>query len=236
MLKIFSMHISKKIIWFGLRACLYCGALDRRTDGLCKICSEDLWAWQNADNELFFQRVHKLEVFSLFQWVPGRQEVLSRLVHALKGTSGDELWDTYAEEFHRRMIPEQVVHRQKPLLIIPCPGKLKTRDHASLFARALAAETGGEVYNCLLREKSVDQQKNKSRSQRGRISFDWSENFTMEDFLNKAMDRRLVFVDDVVTTGSTARGAWETLGRPRDFSVWALAQRALSCRGSKCLV
>jgi predicted amidophosphoribosyltransferase len=158
------MNFTKNISWFGLRGCLYCGSLFRYSDGLCNICSEDLWSWQNPDGTLYHQRIRELDVFSLFQWVPGRQEVLSRLIHALKGKNGDALWSTYAEEFDRRRTPDRIINPQKPLLIIPSPAKNKTNDHAMLFAIALGKEQGGELYCCLLRENSANQQKKKSRS------------------------------------------------------------------------
>jgi predicted amidophosphoribosyltransferase len=230
------MDFSKNISWFGLRGCLYCGSLLRYSDGLCNSCSENLWSWASPRGELFQQQVHKLEVLSLFQWVPGRQEVLSRLVHALKGKHGEELWTAYAEEFQRRRIPESLACPSRPFLVIPSPAKNGSSDHATLFANALAKGEKGLIYNCLLRENTADKQKKKSRSQRQRTTLGWRENFSNQDFAKMSVEKHIVFVDDVVTTGSTAVAAWRTLGKPRDFSVWALAQRGLSCGASKSLV
>jgi len=38
----------------------------------------------------------------------------------------------------------------------------------------------------------------------------------------------VIFVDDVITTGATARAAWLSLGRPERFVVWSLARRLLT--------
>ncbi len=36
---------------------------------------------------------------------------------------------------------------------------------------------------------------------------------------------RVVFADDVLTTGSTARAAFKALGKPSGFEVWAIVWR-----------
>ncbi|MGZ3743352.1 MAG: ComF family protein [Pseudobdellovibrionaceae bacterium] len=125
---------------------------------------------------------------------------------------------------------------KKSFFIIPSPSKTKSPDHAQLFAHALVRKGGGELYNCLLRKDPINQQKNKSRRQRQKVTFVWSENFTKQEFIKVSSGKRIIFVDDVVTTGSTARAAWISLGKPRDFAVWALAQRGLSCGASSSLL
>jgi len=229
------MHISEKLLWFGLRSCLYCGSLDRGADGLCEICSEDLWSWQKIGGGLFHQKIHKLEVQTLFHWIPGKQEVLSRLVRELKGTQGRKLWQVYAGEFAKQVTLDKAVKR-KPILLIPAPSRKGEKDHALLFAEALTAERPHiEIYNCLSRHSSGSQKK-KSRSQRQRARVEWAENFTLPDFQAKAVGKKVIFIDDIVTTGSTAMAAWKALEKPRDFAVWALAQRGLSCGASRYLI
>ncbi len=229
------MVLSDKLLWFGLRGCLYCGSLDRGPDGLCAFCSEDLWSWQQRDGRLFHQRIHKLPVEALFKWIPGRQEVLSKLIRAMKGEGGEKLWQHYAEEFLRRHWGDNA--SQKQCLLIPAPSRRGSEDHAFYFAQAFeAAGVSFEFYNCLSRTEVAGSQKKRTRLQRERTTIAWAENFTQADFNAKCAGKHVIFVDDVVTTGSTVRAAWRTLGRPRDFAAWALAQRALSCGASKDLI
>lgn len=229
------MLFSEKLLWFGLRGCLYCGSLDRGSDGLCLVCSEDLSSWQQPDGGLFHQEVHKLKVEALYEWIPGQQEVLSKLVHALKGDRSENLWRHYAEEFLRRRWSERAT--KKTYLLVPAPSRDGRNDHALHFVKGLvAAHAGLELYNCLSRDCGVGPQKKRKRSERQRTTLEWAENFTHADFNAKAAGKHIIFVDDIVTTGSTARAAWRTLGKPRDFAVWALAQRGLSCGASRDLV
>lgn len=229
------MKLSQKLLWFGLDSCLYCGSLDRNPDGLCMVCSEDLQSWQQDDGGLFHQEIHKLQVEALYHWLPGRQEVLSRLVHAMKGEKGEKLWQHYAEEFLRRRWSDRP--SRKPYLLIPAPSRQGKKDHAYYFVKGLIeAGAGIELYSCLSRGSAAGAQKKRTRSQRERTAMEWAENITQKDFNAKSAGKHVIFVDDIVTTGSTARAAWRTLGKPRDFAVWALAQRGLSCGASKDLV
>ncbi|WP_413289418.1 ComF family protein [Bdellovibrio sp. HCB337] len=170
---------------------------------------------------------------SLFHWIPGRQEVLSSLVMALKGQGSRELWSHYAEVFWRRKLIG--LSKVSPILLIPSPSRAGEEDHAFYFAKALAELSGAELYPCLLRAATKSQRR-KSRSERFKLEMGWSAKFTKEDFAKRRIGKHIVFVDDIVTTGATSRAAWKSLGKPRDFAVWSLAQRGLSCGASRELV
>lgn len=231
------MIISEKWLWFGLSGCLYCGSLGRNADGLCAVCSEDLWEWQRKTGGLFHQKIHKLEVQALFRWLPGKQEVLSRLLRALKGEGGEKLWRIYAEEFLRLRIPDKASSKAKPFLLIPAPSRTGKEDHARYFAKALIQlGLNAEICNCLSRGNVKGSQKKRSRRLRQKARLEWAENFTLSDFNAKSVGKHIIFIDDVVTTGSTAMAAWKTLDKPRDFAVWALAQRSLSCGATRNLL
>ncbi len=220
------MKLDKKLLWLGLDGCLFCGSLVPSSDGLCLHCSAELWRWSGR-KEIFFQQRHKLAVYSLFTWYPNRQAVLSTLLTALKGEKCKDLWRTYAEEFWRRYLASNPPsENRKPWLIVPCPSRSKKEDHAALFAKGLAEASGAAVYFCLATRDKGRSQKTKSRIERLRAEFDWSENFSRNQFRALCSGKRVIFVDDVFTTGGTALAAWKALGKPKDFTIWTLAQRA----------
>ena len=222
------MLIQRKFMWLGLNGCLYCGSYFPRDGGLCKTCADSLWRWTTHE-ELYYQTVSKLQVTSLFEWVPGLQEVLSRLVRSLKGSAREDLWQYYAEEFWIRYLVSNSVRRIQNLVLIPSPSRRGERDHAMQFALAIAQLSGAEVRCCLVRAGHSSAQKNLSRKQRFGVRFDWAENITAEQFQRETSGKRVIFIDDVLTTGATARSAWSTLGKPKEFAVWTLVQRSLSC-------
>lgn len=233
------MEVNSNFWWFGLRGCLYCGSLFPLSDGLCEVCSEELWSWV-PEEELYEQELARFEkplsVASLFAWVPGEQQVLSRLILSLKGSRQGHLWRHYAGEFLRRQLGSKC-SSHSPMVLVPSPGRNGSEDHASLFTNALADASGAMVLRSLKRkEGALGPQKKKSKSQREQVGFEWAENFSAELCSDILRHRKVVFVDDIVTTGATAHAAWKKLGRPEEFTIWSLAQRTLSCGASMDLV
>ena len=112
-------------------------------------------------------------------------------------------------------------HTQRPrkLIFIPAPSKDGREDHATLFAKALSLAWGGSPYwNGLMRnsqsaQKTLDQYERRKISMSVRLPLPPSSS-------------TYIFVDDVLTTGSTAQAAYQALGKPLHFFSWNLAYKA----------
>lgn len=180
-----------------------------------------------------------------------RDENLKNLILSLKGNAPQWAFDELAQLWLRQF-PEEALNAQikKAFIIVPpdhqprlLPGPLRSgerlkqvlaraigedqapRMHALRLARSFAKHLGLRALEGLLVDDSrtsVDQKmrdrKQRIRDRRYRIS-------APEEFLF-IENQCFIFVDDLVTTGATARAAYEALGQPPDFRIWALFHRS----------
>lgn len=206
-----------------IRCCPLCGWLWTEQNGLCRSC----WSYLLNQRLKSFQQnrtMDGIQTRSLFDWGSHNDAGIRRLVLSLKGGAGDRaLWRELSVALARSWIEAREGHGW---VIVPSPPrKHGHEDHAVLLARMLGNLLGIEVRPALRRRDSRRRQKRLGRLARRAQSP--HDQFEVIDRGNKY--RRVLFVDDVVTTGATATGAWESLGRPKHFQVWSIARR-LSCR------
>jgi predicted amidophosphoribosyltransferase len=216
------LHEFKRRLTSEIRTCHNCGTFC--TD--CTLCS---YCWESLTKPLPDSRQTPLRIelepakprvrlLALFGWAPGRDQCLSKMIEALKGGGSDKDFARLARELYNRRLSQGSITEN--LVFIPAPSRNGKFDHSMAWAEALAKAFGGQLSPCLTRA-SVVQQKDLKRSERSRIKLNSSEKFSL------SMDR-IVFVDDVVTSGATARAAYSALGRPCYFEVWTIAYRHLA--------
>ncbi len=209
--------------------CLHCGSLQCSTAQLCADCFATLGKFQSE--ELHFYNEAPYPIYALYEWNPGESDVLSTLFLSMKGSRSERKWKNMAPYFSRKRWSDEVC--DLPIRFVPAPSSSGSPDHAYFWGKALAEQFQGELVSCLIKT-GKRHQRGASRRQRQRLRIEVDEKYS--GLLNESTEVLWVFVDDILTTGSTAHAAYEALGSPPHFEVWVLGRRSLSCGASRYLL
>lgn len=134
--------------------------------------------------------------------------VIRNLIRALKGGISPETNLRLALLMAERLL-HQEVRLSENTIIVPAPARRTPhRDHAWFLASALSEILGLPLQSAIARI-SDKEQKVLSKYEREHLHFKKVE--------KNSKDRPILFVDDLITTGSTVRAARNTLGKGRPF-------------------
>lgn len=204
----------------NVSTCILCGAAHLVRPPLCQFCLTAL-------NSLRKKRIERrdLRSQSLLFWQNSSPRAFFELLHAMKHSQPSD-WQIFAEWMCESFrLPKSAV-------LIPAPPRVwGTKDHAWCFAKALSDLTGFPMQNVLARIGGT-QQKWLKKSERMLFRAELIEpDWQCSDYTT------VILVDDIITTGSTARGCLTALGNPNRHQVWTLIDRgASSCGKSPLLI
>ncbi len=228
-----------EFLWTVLRNCPLCGATWPPKNWLCLDCEQQLYRMFLEPEAMSWTEERRLKVYSLLDWQRGEtsDQFLSRLIYSLKGGELKKAWRGLALEFLSRWQrqAQQGSYRSGELLgqnilLIPAPPAQKgDKDHALEFSRALGDLLDAPVWRGLRRTHPTGKgwvQKRLGRFQRGQLQL---ERDPGRCFPSQLEGRWFVFVDDLITSGSTARAARAALSglKKQDFLCWTLLRRSL---------
>lgn len=226
-----------------IRACGACGSAFGPVDFFCENCWRRLRRSANRGARLR-RPFEDVAVFALWNWTEELEPFLRPLIYGLKGGWGPAVVQALAEDlaYARSTLPGR-----RPILRVTAPPArarlpeapgdveeeeggfeaARSTDHAEALAAAFANAARAKLWMGLRFEDEAfgsEPQKARSAAERRRRRY-LAMGAPSADAPSKgtSSERAWIFVDDVVTTGATARAAFEALGRPDGFEAWALA-------------
>ena len=168
-------------------------------------------------------------VHCLVLWSKENQEFISPLIQSLKGNYNYSGWQVVTQILIREMVLNNLFYWKEAEVIIPAPSHNHHRQHAQIFAQTLGRHLNIHVDLELLSFKKEqkpwfhfgkaknERQVFRSKNQRAEIQMT----------AKKHKYKKVLFVDDICTTGSTISAARRALER-RALTKQALGRQALA--------
>lgn len=201
--------------------CIGCGSFFVKVHLFCEVCFQ-----QTVSEEL---KLHKQKIddnhlhYYALAWSRNSSSALTTLVYALKKNKSPLAWKFYARLFSVCCLSQSDVDKFD--YIVPVPSAAWSSQHALYFAAELSKIYNIPLIDCLSKTSTELPQKMKSAEMRKaalerQVQFNY-ESFTENMFQSKAV----LFVDDILTTGSSFLACHKTLGCNTESSILTLFYR-----------
>ena len=131
--------------------------------------------------------------FYLLDWNKNESLAIDQMVYRMKSDNSRAAWQFYARIF-LQMIETNLKNFSG---FVPIPGSTAASVHSTVFAEALSAISGLPVFDLLSRKTDSKAQK------QGSITDRRTQNFEQRPRPQAELFTKLIFVDDVLTTGES---------------------------------
>lgn len=216
----------KNLIWNFLRQCHVCGDYKfKPIHFLCGNCKLKLIEYSQSSPKQLYLNLD-FPTYTWCNWTDKNDHFIRPIIYGLKG---GYLKHAIYEFCEYATYDLNKLFKAQPLLL-PAPARnLKEPDHAYQIALGLAQIYGLKIINVFERTQPNTHQKSKSKNQRQILSLKLNSNMTKQQRqIIFDSDQPLLFIDDLITTGSTAKHAYIALNNSYKFSAFSLFYRTLN--------
>lgn len=209
--------------------CFRCGSFFVEQHLFCEMCFDQVISSRLnlKQREIEFEGKIIKHLF-LFEWVPGESDLISALIYQLKNDRCALALNFYA----------QLLVKQAQMLafefgsyncVLPLPGSSKKSVHSIILAHRIALDLGIKFAEIFKKKASEIQQKQRSLWQRRKLKIHVEPSQICELITELGFNKLTpIYVDDVLTTGSTLKASIEALGPQNTGCVMTLFYRPSS--------
>ena len=178
---------------------------------------EECWNILRQTKKRNIREVDSFPVFTFWSW-PMNHPLKALWLQKLKGQEDEKIWFDVVELLLEDSSPQKLP-MDIGTLWIPLPTS-KTKNHALGLAKALQYFYGGTLWDGLKVQTETEQKEKTKAERQKRVIFPLGKP-PCTSF------KTVCFIDDIITTGSTFRGALMALGYPENGLGIALMDRPL---------